>query len=124
MQYFTKRTTDNTQNDFSLPPADSDSKWSAKLQTGAEQIITVPGSSSGASSSSTNNQYVAIFKPQPGATIWYALNKTAVVPVAVGSFDDVEMVMPAECRAFFAGDEIHVITGDTTAFLSVSFYQI
>lgn len=124
MQYFTKRTTDNTQNDFSLPPADSDSKWSGKLQVGAEQLITVPSVSSGASSSSSTSQYLAIFKPEPAKTIWYALNKTATVPGAVGAFGDVEMTMPLEGRSFFAGDVIHVITGDATAFLSISFYQI
>jgi hypothetical protein len=122
MKSFQRICVDKTRDDFSIEIPDS--KFAALLAVGVEQTVTVPSDSGGRQSPFGTNQYVAIFKCPAAATVWYALNETAAVPSGTLGAVNVDMVRSGEGRAVAAGDVLHFVTSDTTAFVSVTFEQI
>jgi hypothetical protein len=79
---------------------------------GGEQTITIP---------SDAKYWDVIFAVTPGASIWIAINQTAVVPsssIATGTSE----LNPVGYSRLLAGDVIHFITGDTSNDVSIALY--
>lgn len=102
----------NGYNGFGLPF--SLNKYSANLATNTDTTLSVPDYAA---------NYVAIFAYQPGATVWVTINATAAKP-AGASFAATTSEMNPVARYVKGSDVIHVLTGDTSAMVSVTFYAL
>ena len=101
----------NGYNTFGLVP--STKKFNTTLAVGVAQTFTTPSDSS---------SYLAIFSMEPGASIWCALNTTAVLPG--GSVAATSSELNPTSWEVQAGDTISVISPNTTAEIGVKFYAI
>lgn len=123
MKVFIKQATDRVKDGFSLQHPDADSIYGGPLTTNEEAIITVPNETSlDGCVPGKRNQYVAIMKCTPGTTVFYALNKTVTVPVAVGLIDG-PIVKSGQGITFYQDEELHFITPDEDVYISLEFYQ-
>lgn len=104
----------NGQNTFGLNF--SNTKKQALLTADVESTLTVP-----VSSNSDFPYILAVFSPNPGASVWVALNETAEVPVS-GTFSDSSSENNPAPRVVEAGDVLHFITSNATVELGVTFY--
>lgn len=104
----------NGLNGFGLPF--SNTKKKVLLSADVESTLTVPQSTNGAFP-----YILAIFSPNPGASIWVALNETAEVPSS-GTFSDSTSENNPAPRLVQGGDVLHFISSNTTVELGVTFY--
>lgn len=123
MKVFIKQATDRVKDGFSLQHPDPDGIYGSPLAANTEVIITVPNETSlDGCVPGKRNQYVAIIKCSPSATVFYALNKTVTVPVAAGLISG-PIVKSGQGTTFYQDDELHFITPDSDVFISIEFYQ-
>lgn len=99
---------------FQLPFCDI--KKSATLTVGSEATITVPGSTS-------STKYLAVFRYEPGAKVYFALNATAAVP-AGATFATTTSCLNFPGTQVETGDVLHFITSDATASVGVELYEL
>lgn len=93
----------------------SSEKASALLANGVEDTVQAP--------SSNPKGYLAVFSYQPGASVWVALNATAVVPAS--TFSSTNSELNPSAREVPATSTLHFITSDTAgAQLGVSFFAL
>lgn len=102
----------NGYNGFGLPFTIN--KYNANLATNTDTTLTVPSFAKG---------YVAIFAYQPGASVWVTINATAAKPVGA-TFAATTSELNPVARYVAAADVIHVLTGDTSAMVSVTLYAL
>lgn len=107
--YFSMTRDINGYNGFGLVPATD--KQSMLLATSVAQSVTVP---------SNHQKWIAIFGIESGASVWVALNTTAVVPAGAASATSSELNPTA--WQVSAGDTISFITADASAQVGVKFY--
>ena len=101
----------NGYNGFGVVPPDD--MYSGLLSTGAAQSVTVP---------SNHARWMIIFAFEPGASVWVAVNSTAVVPAGAISASRSELNPVG--RQLKAGDIISFITPNPTATLGVLMYAL
>ncbi len=89
-------------------------KYSANIAQNTDTTLTVPSFSA---------HYVAIFSFQSGASVWVTINGTAAKP-AGSTFAATTSELNPVARYVKAGDVIHVLTGDTSAMVGVTFYAL
>lgn len=99
-------------------------KYSATLAQTTDTTLAVPDTSTlGGASSQLNNQFIAIFSYQPGASVWVAVNATADNP-AGSSFAATTSELNPSARQVGASDVLHFFTTDTAADVGVVFYAL
>lgn len=103
----------NGYNGFGLKFTNS--KYSGLLLAGVEQIITVPSTKE-----STYANLLAVFSFDAGANVWVSLNEVA--EVAAGSLSETTSELNPAARYVQPGDEIHLISSDTSTATGVIFY--
>jgi hypothetical protein len=102
-------------NGFGLPV--SNTKYSALLASGVEQILTAPVSTD------SNLPFVlGVFSFEIGADVWVSLNSPAVIPNGNFTFTNSELNPAA--RLYKPGDQIRLITSETTAQVGIVFYAL
>lgn len=89
----------------------SDHKVSTTLSAGVEQVTTVP---------SDAPKYLAVIASGQGHNVFVAINSTATVSGVSFASTDSDLNPPA--LIVQAGDILHFITPDTTAYLNVKYY--
>lgn len=91
-------------------------KYSVTLTTGLEATVTVPGNSS-------STKWLAVFRYEPGATVWFSLNDTAAVPAGatLAATDSCLNFPGTEVKT---GDVLHFISADATASVGVELYEL
>jgi hypothetical protein len=95
-------TTDNVKNE---------------LVADTPKSVTVP--------SINDSPLVAVFGIEPGSKIWVALNPSSTIaPPSAGEFVASEAQLNPLVRNVFAGDILQFVTSDTSAEISVSFYEL
>ena len=97
---------------FALPT--SDIKFSTELAAGVAESFTVPV---------TIKKGVAIFSFEPGASVWVAINNSAVVAVP-GVFIATNSELNPTVRNIKAGDVVEVITSQVGIQIGASLYAL
>lgn len=100
------------KNTFGLIPTDT--KFKNILAAGVAKALSVPTDA---------NTFLAILSSEPGSSVWWAHNTTAVLPAAGEFVAATEEQNPASW-VVKSGDTISAITNNTTAEVGVKFYAI
>ena len=96
-------------------PQTAQDKWNVTLSANTATSITVP---------SNYQVWIAAFSIQPGATVWADLTGvTAAVPASSSLSKCTAELNPA-ARTVYAGQEISLITANTTADVGISLYAV
>lgn len=95
-------------------PPFSTNMFSATLQAGIEETMTVP---------SNFKVWNISFSYQAGTNVWVARNATATVPAGATLAATNSSLIPAS-RTVYAGDVIHMITDNSSAEVGVELYGI
>lgn len=112
----------NGYNAFGVVP--SDTKYSATLTISTDTSLTVPGGMGlGGNGFYGNSRWLAIFNFTPGASVWFANNATAAVPVGASFASTTSELNPA-AREVAGGDVLHFICGSANVSVSVAFYSL
>lgn len=83
------------------------------LSANVAQVVSVP---------SNFKNWIVAFSYQPGSSVWVALNAIAEIPGS--SFSSSQSQLNPSTRTVQGGDEISLITGNTTAQVWVGFYAL
>lgn len=103
------------QGNNAYAPQTAIDKWSATLASGGASNIVVP---------SNHKVWVAVFSYEPGTNIWVDLTgATASSPSGATLAATTSELNPAS-RTVYAGDNISMITDNTSADVGVSLYAI
>jgi hypothetical protein len=105
----------NGYNGFGLPF--SNNQFQALLLAGVGDSLTVPPSPY-----ADYPNLIAVFSFNPGATVWVALNGTAVVPST--TFAACECELNPSARFVQSGDVLTFETSDVADQIGVSFYAV
>jgi hypothetical protein len=112
----------NGLSTFVIPFADSGpdvnikSTFQGKLTTGVARSLTVPNID--------GKPLAAIFSYSIGSSVWVARNPETPITPPSGAFALTTAQLNPPSRNVFSGDVLQFITSDTSAEISVSFYEI
>ena len=112
----------NGYNGFGLPA--SDTNYSATLAISTDTSLTVPTVFAlGDSSSTSKAKLIAIIVPDPGSSVWVALNTAASAPAGASFAATASFLNPAALEVK-GGDVIHFFCTTANVSVSVRFYWI